>query len=253
MVDFRTQFSGTLLLAAILGAPALSVAEESSASADLSAFRKSYLSAREKEHLEKNFGTRNNVEADGTFIHYGGKDYYGEFKTSYTYHFFGRVLHSLRIGGGGLIGHLPEQDATREQVRFYYGEAAVEIEPHAVFALSTGARLGVNDNGVGGGWFAEFRIGPAYGVNFQFGGQLMTYVGHRAFLAMEIPVVERFRLKPQIMIENAPRRRDLGFRLALRGDYRASKHVGLYAEAGAAARDVERIGASGALGLNFYF
>jgi hypothetical protein len=112
------------------------------------------------------------------------------------------------------------------------------------------AVFGVTLDGVGGGALGAMRIGKRDGVNVRIGGWLRSYVGHEGFLALEVPIGQRLKLIPKVVIDNMPRGEDTGFRAVMRAEYRLGKHFGLNAELGGAARDAHNGGLVGSLGVS---
>lgn len=199
----------------------------------------------------------------GRYVHYGKGDRYAQFEGSYTYRPAHRVIRALRFGAGGLLGETFDHvwdDTTREyvpaaaeEVRFYYGLVALEVDAHRWFGLINEVKLGVNDEGVGGGWLSALRVGTSEGVNLQLGGQLCSYVGHHAFLALQIPAGRYVKVTPQVAVENAPRGRDMGFRFSVQAEVRPIPQLGVTLEGGGSARDVQHGGFAGGAGLAAYF
>jgi hypothetical protein len=214
-----------------------------------------------REHLlDANMGTQNRLSFGGGYLSYGGKDRFGQFEGEYTHYFFHSVVHSIRFGGGGLLGdtylehYVPaaENNRTLEPVRFYYGLAGLDLTFTEWFGADMEVIFGVTADGVGGGALGAFRIGKRDGVNVRVGGWLRTYIGHEGFLALEIPVGRRFRLTPRVVIDNMPRGEDTGFRALLKGELRLGRHFGVTAEVGGAARDANTGGFVGTGGLVFH-
>jgi hypothetical protein len=199
----------------------------------------------------------------GRYVHYGEGDRYAQFEASYTYRPSHRVIRALRFGAGGMIGETYNpvwDDATRDyvrgsldDVRFYYGLVALEIDAHRWFGLLNEVKLGVNGEGVGGGWLSALRVGTSEGVNLQLGGQLCDYVGHHAYLALQVPAGRFVKVTPQVAVENAPRGRDMGFRFSVQAEVRPIRQLGILLEGGGSARDVRHGGFAGGAGLATYF
>jgi len=211
--------------------------------------------------LDANLGATNRLVAGGGYVSYGGKDHFSLFEGEYTHYFFHSVVHSIRFGGGGLVGETyfdrydPSSDGTDrslEPVRFYYGLAGVDFTLTEWLGVEMEAIFGVTVDGVGGGALSAFRVGKRDGVNVRVGGWLRSYVGHEGFLALEIPVGPRFRLTPSVVIDNMPRGEDMGFRALLKGELRIGRYLGLTAEVGGAARDANTGGFVGTGGLSVH-
>jgi hypothetical protein len=215
---------------------------------------------RRERLLAANFGTTNRLAVGGRYVSYGSRDRFGQFVGEYTHYFLHRVVHSLRFGGGGLLGETPlpvysddptqPQAMDRETVRFYYGLAGLDLSMTEWLGMDLMAVFGVTLDGVGGGAMGAMRIGKRDGVNVRIGGWLRSYVGHEGFLALEVPIGERLKLVPKVVIDNMPRGEDTGFRAVMRAEYRLGRHFGLNAELGGAARDAHNGGLVGSLGVS---
>ncbi|MFH1129863.1 MAG: hypothetical protein V1754_00920 [Pseudomonadota bacterium] len=223
----------------------------------------------EQQHLDANFGTRSRLAAEGTFVSYSGKDYYGGFKADYTYHFY-KFIRGVHFGVGGILGKGKvttstwndtkyEYDATSkvEDIRFYHALAGIELEPFKYFSMTFSGLLGVcndgEEDGFAGGFRYKFRVGPNEGVNLQVGSQLTSHVGHYVFLAMQVPITEYFRITPRITVENLPSADEPGVLLSLKGEYRFTRNFGISLEGGVGAHDTKRVGFNGTMGLAAYF
>jgi len=207
-----------------------------------------------------NLGATNRLDFSGGYVSYGSNDRFGQFAGEYVHYFFHDVVHSIRFGGGGLLGEVPfvppydypDQTGEPDAVRFYYGLAGIDLTLTEWLGVEMMAIFGVTEDGVGGGGLGAWRIGKRDGVNVRVGGWLRSYVGHEGFLSLEVPIGRRFKLIPRVVIDNMPRGEDMGFRALLGGELRLGRYLGLAAEVGGAARDARTGGFVGNFGLTLH-
>jgi len=205
-----------------------------------------------------NLDTSDRLDLTGGYVSYGPRDHFGQFGAQYAHYFYHAVVHSVHFGGGGLLGEVPEpgiNGTTTDDtlsMRFYYGLAGIDLTLTEWLGVEFYGLCGVTVDGVGGGGFGAWRVGRRDGVNVRAGGWLRTDIGHEGFLALEIPIGQRFKLIPQVVIDNMPRGDEMGFRALLGSEIRLNRHFGLSAEVGGAARDAKTGGFVGNLGLTFH-
>jgi hypothetical protein len=157
-----------------------------------------------------------------------GSDYYWILEGDFTYR-FRTFLHAMNVGFGtynGVGGKFDKQNqlvGDPRKVGFNYAHVGLEFRFHELFSVITNGLVGLNEQGLAGGFEGRIRIGREEGTNLVLGAQTATDIGTVGFIQLTWDVVKNFPMAGSVEVTDQPAHGDIGVRFTYDIGWRALK------------------------------
>jgi hypothetical protein len=155
-------------------------------------------------------------------------DYYWVLEGDFVYR-FRTILHSMNVGFGtynGVGGKFDKQNVLvgdSKTIGFNYARVGLEFRFHELFSVITNGLVGLNEDGLAGGFEGRIRIGREDGTNLVLGAQTATDIGTLGFIQLTWDVVKHFPMAGTVEVTDQPAHGDIGVRFSYDLGWRALK------------------------------
>ena len=157
-----------------------------------------------------------------------GADYYWILEGDFTYR-FRTFLHAMNLGFGtynGVGGKFDKQNllvGDSRSIGFNYARVGLEFRFHELFSVITSGLVGLNQDGLSGGFEGRIRIGREEGTNLVLGAQTTKDIGTLGLIQLTWDVVKNFPMSGTVEVTDQPAQGDIGVRFSYDIGWRALK------------------------------
>ncbi len=195
-----------------------------------------------------------------------GRDYYVLSEGDFLLRLHRPIIEGVRVGyghyrgKGGTLEDLDEKKLKPASAAFTYGYLEVVLALHEMFALMPRVEVGLGrpvdetntSSKVRGGAQLRLRIGRARGTNLVLAGESAPEIGQRAFVGLNLGLVEKWPLAFEVHVTDQPlNTNELGVRAVFEVGYRPSDVFSLSTRASYQGRTIDHAGPGLGLAATF--
>lgn len=191
------------------------------------------------------------------FNRFRGNDVYNFFEADFLYRLY-TALHAVRMGFGNYQGTgtpraLLDAGVPGQPVGFTYGFTELELRLDPAFSVLLKGSIGVNQQGLNGGFDLGVRFGSETGTSLLVRGATIANIGQRAGLTLAWDAVEGWPMSAEVAVTNEPIGTDLGVRLVYSVGRSITPWLDITGRVGYQLRDINHSGLSLGLGTSFHW